>query len=156
MQTWVKITKWEKGKRTLIDCERLSIQEQSSQPLIQSRLMLKYGVKAREKSPNVVFQIKKTKNSNRPSQNWLCREKNLGRTVVPKFTGTCASKRSCTVEVHGITPDSAQLLASGNGRAHPAIDHAFATATSSYTFGPRGFIKPSFLLEFQHQSSPFR
>ena len=150
MQTWVKITKWEKGKRTLIDCERLSIQEQSSQPLIQSRLMLKYGVKAREISPNQVFPIKKTKNCNRPSQNWLCREKNWGRTVVPKFTGTRASQRSCRIEVHGIAPDSAQLLASRNGRAHPAIDRAPAAATSSDSFGPRGLIKPSFLLEFQY------
>ena len=140
----------------MIDCERLSIQEQSSQPLIQSGLMLKYGLKAREKSPNPVFLKTKAENCNRPSQNWLCREKNQGRTVVRKVTGTRASERSCTIEVHGIAPDSAQLLASRNGRAHPAIDHAFATATSSYSFGPRGFIKPSFLLEFQHQSSPFR
>ena len=76
MQTWVKITEWEKGKRTLIDCERLSIQEQSSQPLIQSRLTLKYGEKAIEKSPNPVFLKTKTKICNRPSQNWLSREKN--------------------------------------------------------------------------------
>ena len=48
MQTWDKITGSEKGKRTLIDCERLSIQKQSSQPLIQSSLMLKYGEKALE------------------------------------------------------------------------------------------------------------
>ena len=112
--------------------------------------MLKYGVKAREKLPNLVFLKTKTENCNRPSQNWLGREKNWGRTVVPKFTSTRASQRSCTIEVHGIAPDSAQLLASGNGRAHPALDHALAAATSSDSFGPRGFIKPSFLLEFQY------
>ena len=130
---------------------RTSIDPRTScQPLIQSRLMLKYGLKAREKSPNPVFLKTKTEDCNRPSQNWVCRQKNWGRTVVPKFTGTRASQRSCTIEVHGIAPDSAQLLASRNGRAHPAIDHVFATATSSYSFGPRGFIKPSFLLEFQY------
>ena len=78
-------------------CERLSIQEQSSQPLIQSRFMLKYGEKASEKSPNPVFLKRKTKVCNRPSQNWLSWMKNLGRTVVPKCTGTRASQGSCTV-----------------------------------------------------------
>ena len=97
MQTWVKITNWEKGKFTLIDCERLSIQEQSSQPLIQASLPLNYGEKALENSPNPVFLKTKTKIFNRPSQNWLIREKNWGRTVVPKSTGTNASQRSCTV-----------------------------------------------------------
>ena len=97
MQTCVKITKWEKGKCTLIDCESISIQEQSSQPLIQYRLMLKYGEKALEKSPNPVFLKTKTKIYNRPSQNWLSWMKNWGRTVVPKCTGTRASQGSCTV-----------------------------------------------------------
>ena len=105
MQTWVKITEWEKGKRTLIDCERLSIQEQSSQPLIQPRLMLKYGEKALEKSPYLVFLKTKTKICNRRSQNRLIREKNWGRTVGRKGTGAHASRRSCTVEVRGCTPD---------------------------------------------------
>ena len=149
MQTWVKITKWEKGKRTLIDCQCLSIQGQSSQPLIQSRLTLKYEAKALEKSPNAVFLKTKTKICTRPSQNWLSREKIWGRTVVPKRTGTRASQRSCTVEVHGCAPGYAQLLASRHGRAHPAIDRAPAAATSSDSFGPQGFIKPSFLSEFQ-------
>ena len=138
MQTWVKITKWEKGKRTLIYRKRLSIQEQSSQPLIQSRLTLKYGEKAIEKSPNPVFLKTKTKICNRPSQNWLSREKNWGHT------GTRASQRSCTVDVHGCAPDCAQLPSSRQGREHPAA------ATSSNFFGPRGFIKPSFLLQFQY------
>ena len=138
MQTWVKITKWEKGKRTLIDCDRLSIQEQCSQPLIQSRLTLKYGEKAIEKSPNPVFLKTKTKICNRPLQNWLSREKNRGRT------GTRASQRSCTVEVYGCAPDCAQILALRQGCEHPAA------ATSSDSFGPRGFIKPSFLLQFQY------
>ena len=150
MQTCVKITKWEQGKRTLIHCARLSIQEQSSQPLIQSRLTLKHGEKALEKSPNAVFLKTKTKICDSPSQNRLSREKNWGRTVMPKSTGTRASQRSCTVEVHGFAPDCAQLLASRHGRAHPAIDRAPAAATSSDSFGPQGFIKPSFLSEFQH------
>ena len=76
MQTWDKITKWEKRKRTSIDYERLSIQEESSQPLIQSRLMLKYGEKALEKSHNPVFLKTNAKIYNHPSQNWLSCEKN--------------------------------------------------------------------------------
>ena len=144
MQTWVKITKWEKGKRTLIYCERLSIQEQSSQPLIQSRLTLKYGEKAIEKSRQPVFLKTNTKICNRPSQNWLSREKNWGHT------GTRASQRSCTVDVHGCAPDCAQLLASRQGREHPAMERASAAATRFDSFGPRGFIKPSFLLQFQY------
>ena len=136
MQTWVKIPKWDKGKRTLICCERLSIQEQSSYPLIQSRLTLKYGEKAIEKSPNPVFLKTKTKICNRPSQTPLSRDKNWVRT------GTRASQRSCTVEVHGCAPDYAQHLPSRQGLDHPAA------ATSSDSFGPRGFINPSFLLEF--------
>ena len=76
MQTWDKIKGLEKEKRTLIDCERLSIQKQSSQPLIQSRLMLKYGEKALEKSPNPVFLNTKTMIGNRPSQNLLNRKEN--------------------------------------------------------------------------------
>ena len=138
MQTWVKITKWEKGKRTRICYERLSIQEQSSQLLIQSRLTLKYGEKAIEKSPNPVFLKTKTKICNRPSQNWLSGEKDCGHT------GTRASQRSCTVDVHGCAPDGAQLPSSRQGREHPAA------ATSSNFFGRRGFIKPSFLLQFQY------
>ena len=144
MQTWVKITKWEKGKRTLIDCERLSIQEQSSQLLIQFRLTLKYGEKAIEKSPNSIFLKTKTKICNRPSQNWLSRVKNWGRT------GIRASQISCTVDVHGCAPYCAQLLASRQGREHPSMDHALVAATSSDCFVPQGFIKPSFLLEFQY------
>ena len=143
MQTWVKITKWEKGKRTLIDCERLSIQEQSSQPLIQSRLTLKHGEKALQKSPYAVFLKTKTKICNRPSQNWLSRVKNWGRT------GIRASQISCTVDVHGCAPYCAQLLASRQGREHPSRDHALEAATSSVSFGAQGLIKPSFLSEFQ-------
>ena len=69
---------------------------------------------------------------------------------MPKSTRTRASQRSCAVEVHDCAPDSAQLMASRHGRALPAIDRAPATATSSDSFGPQGFIKPSFLSEFQH------
>ena len=152
MQTWVEITKWEKAKRTLIDWERLSIQEQSSQPLIQSRLMQKYGEKAQEKSPNAVFLNTKTNICNRPLRNWLSHVNNWGRTDVTKRTGTRASQGSCAVEVHGCS----QLLASRHDRAHPAIDRAPVAATSFDSFGPRGFVKPSFLLEFQYQTSPFR
>ena len=51
-------------------------QEQSSQPLIQSRLTLKHGEKALDKSRNAVFLKTKTMICNRPSQNRLSREKN--------------------------------------------------------------------------------
>ena len=57
--------------------------------------------------------------------------------------------------VPGIVHSCAQLVASRHGRAHPAINRAPAATTSSNSFSPRGFVKPSFLLELQHQSSPF-
>ena len=54
--------------------------------------MLKHGEKALEKSPNPSLSKKlKTRMSNRPWQNWLSREKNWGRTIVPKRTDTGAS-----------------------------------------------------------------
>ena len=97
IQICIKITKWEKGKRTLIDCERLSIQEQSSQPLIQSRLMLKYVEEFDEVAHSESLYL--YKHLSRP--HFLI----MIYPAMDSFILKCASETNVTMEDFGLPSD---------------------------------------------------